>query len=448
MPQRCGATLGEFKVTGSNAQTQSFESLSAKALSAVYQAQTELIAAINKGDLDAQKKVVDWYCSALEPKLVAAVRLNARHKFKANLTDAGLCTIANTLDMKSECSEKVTLHARDKGNGKVRKILDFGNRHRTAQYIIRKFLSPHFMPKLFQAAGRDKIKSHKHKGVPGSLVAVKSRVEAGHVYFCHIDIIEFFQSFRIEELRKEGALGKRIPGKTLQAFAMGQGLHVGGHHSIPSNVRKEARRGIPTGSSLSPLIADMMVSRMPLPKALHSCVINYADNFMLLAASQQELEAIKTDFLTAVKDMPGGRFKVRIEDEGCFTDQVLTEFLGHSLRLQDGKLRFAVTPRNKDALLGRLDAILMQHKPEGMTPVEHWIESASEAYRFLQSWKRAFILCCGDDFDGLIDLALYGIEQQLKDTGCSLADLSACGKNEFTEEQFLLYCQKTRFSIY
>lgn len=394
----------------------------AKATAHMRAAQKELITAINKHDAVSQKEAIGYLLSAPEPRIHCAAVIGLSKKFRGDPSAKLIKRIANGFDLTTPINEKVIIFGRDKGGGKVRAILVFGNWHRTAQAVLRIILSCYYVPKGFQAAGRCGSAASDAKGIQGTLKAVKKEIEAGKLYFCHMDIKKFFPSFRIEKLGEEGALGNKLPMKTLHAFCTARGLHMSGDYTLPSSVRKEARRGIPTGSSLSPLIADMMVSRMPLPVSAYQDVFNYADNFMLLAKTKSELLEIKAQLMTAVEHIPGGCFSLRREAEGCF-EQSSVDFLGHNISFHDGKVHFRVMQENEEALYDRLSGFLYNGAEHDDPKLKvSMLARFRRSYSYILSWSQAFALC--ENSVELRDLAFVILEAHLTAGGYTVNDLS------------------------
>ena len=120
-------------------------------------------------------------------------------------------------------------------------------------------------------------------------------IESGKLWFAHLDIKEFYPSFKIEKLLGNAALEGILPKSTVANLVLARGLE---YVIDPGYLKRypllscasrllEARRGIPTGSCVSSLVAPMMVSRLQLSAAVAATLINYEDDFLLLASSKE-----------------------------------------------------------------------------------------------------------------------------------------------------------------
>src|SRR3546814_10287185 len=67
-----------------------------------------------------------------------------------------------------------------------------------------------------------------------------------------------------------------------------------------------ARLGIPQGSACSPIVSDYCMSRIPWSPSSGIALVNYADDFFLLATSIPLLAAGGDMLIDAVSEIPGG----------------------------------------------------------------------------------------------------------------------------------------------
>lgn len=388
---------------------------------AVRQHSKSLRLAVQIKDTVKVAEETNWFLTAYEPKVYFAIRLGRSPKL-GPLSPGQCLQAASQLDLVSRCDEKAAVIIKGKLNGGHRLILDFGIRYRIAQNILRLVLSAHHGPKPFQ---------YTHRGVPKAMKRVMELCDQGNVWFAHIDIKKFYPSFRIEKLRENAALGGLLSSKTLAAFVSARGLEVSVRsyelQKFPylsySNLLWEARRGIPTGSCLSSLIAPMMVSRLLLPAEVAAHLVNYEDDFFLLAKSKVELEKRIEAFESAVKGLPGGRFTLKQKSMGTLASSEVC-FLGHCLYRSGAKTCARLTPANIDCLFDTLDTI-GKPLPIGVTKKGQFektmVENCTLAFQYVNAWSKAFYMC--EDVIKHAEDALMMIKVWLADVGKSFDDI-------------------------
>lgn len=165
----------------------------------------------------AIESLTGWLLTSAHSKKFFALEVAGSGKLSNTPTLAETLSVAEQLDLEVAPPEKVDLRFKRKANGDARPILNFGHRYRTAHAILARVVSAHHRPAGWQFTTRGHKPAIKH--------ALKL-VNAGYKYAAHVDIKEFFGSFRVEKLLKDAALGGLISLKTVAAFAVGQKLEV------------------------------------------------------------------------------------------------------------------------------------------------------------------------------------------------------------------------------
>lgn len=363
-----------------------------------------------------------WLLSDPAPKSYFALRLGRSRKLKAK-SPTWCLEQANKLDLSSQSVEKADVILREKLNGSHRVILNFRLQHRIAQNIVRLVLAAHHKPRSFQFT---------HKGVPKAIQRVIDLVGQGNVWCAHLDIKKFYQSFLIEELLGNAALGGLLPSKTLAAFVLARRLDVCvraedlKHFSYLSypTLLWEARRGIPTGSCASSIVAPMMVSRMPLAAAVADHLVNFEDDFFLLAPTTDELEERIGALGSSVKAIPGGRFTWQLKSCGHLADTEAS-FLGHSISKNGGEVRIRLTHANRESLFHVLDELDKTLPVGGPTEAfeEAQLKNCAKVYQYIRSWRATFALC--EDVAEEAEDAMLMLEQVLADIGKSVSDIKS-----------------------
>ena len=156
-----------------------------------------------------------------------------------------------------------------------------------------------------------------------------------------------------------------------------------------------ARLGIPTGSGSSPLVGMFALSRLvwtPMPGVI---VVNYADDFLVLALSDKLRDAAGRVLIRATGELPGGHFELKLKSAGTIAEGV--DFLGHNLRLVNGAIRIRPTEANWEELarrMNRLDAKFgkLTCYPGKKNKVAAK-RCAAEMYAVVAGWIAAFRAC-------------------------------------------------------
>lgn len=149
----------------------------------------------------------------------------------------------------------------------------------------------------------DELDPKTHKGVRGAVEKLKSYVEDGYTWYVKADIIDFFPSIQQGDVLKKHVFPV-LPDKSLDK-------HIRAAFSveveISEDVRKifgdktdekfEAGTGLPQGSILSPLFANVYLHDFDTNMSDKGYVIiRYVDDFLILCKSEKEA---KQAFLTA-----------------------------------------------------------------------------------------------------------------------------------------------------
>lgn len=375
--------------------------------------QNALKAAISEGNALSIQRITNWFLISPAPRQCFAVEVARSGKIKPEPTLADCLNVVENLNFFAASPEEAKVLAVKKPSGNYRPVIAFGLEHKVAQKILREVLSAHHTRKCFQFTS---------KGIHAAIEAARDHIGEGYVWYAHLDIKEFYSNFRVDELLQDAALGGKLPNKVLANYVHGHNLKMSesvrviGGDELPSpkltSLVHQARRGIPQGSSLSPLVAEMMVSQMVIDLPLGVRLTNYADNFLLLAKTKAELEQSVVELEAAIKELPGGHFKLKDEGSGCLEADPL-EFLGHVLCAGSAGPRVVVSAPNHDRFYGELVQFDRCSGPYAAAANETSLEALrvrlAILYNYLISWKAAFRLC-----DNAGEIAATGF-QHLKD---------------------------------
>jgi hypothetical protein len=225
---------------------------------------TRIQKAHRAGDWPRYRYLTQKYLASLEARL-AATRLAARNmRWDRRPKQSELKSIAEKLNAFQGTQEVTKLILIPKGPGKFRPTLDFGIENRALQYLV--------LSVLYAIAELHPRQFATRRGVPAAIAYVIKAMEAGYVHAREIDIKNFYPSFDGSKLVELVPVQKRVSGRVLLSEHLNilpSTLH---HNTVLSKgaadthlegvsplqqYLADARRGIPQGSAVSPILAEM-----------------------------------------------------------------------------------------------------------------------------------------------------------------------------------------------
>lgn len=287
--------------------------------------------------------IADYLCCPrvkLACPFLAATKKGERHRPSLDK----IIEVPGELDPTQPLHETHRLVVKQKksDNGDLRFIHDYGPLHRTGQLMVHHVVERLIVPQAWQKT---------FKGLPHIVGIAKAELLTGKLYFATLDIEKHFGSFSTKEL----ANLLPIPQEWVEYV-------VGARHaSVNKNVKVTplctlpvsklillAQSGLPLGSICSPMIAAYSVSFLNWTPNPQRILLNYADNFLLLASSSQALSEGISEVIAAVGKLPAGKFKLKVQSEG--NASVGFEFLGHHLQLLQDKTLVEPSHWNVEAI--------------------------------------------------------------------------------------------------
>ena len=317
------------------------------------------------------------------PKFMLASAFHAAQR----LPLAKRCTLEAVIDCglllpTERISDPVWVVGKEKPDGSMRSICAFNIRHRTVQMAVKRVLSAFYVPKAFQFT---------EAGVPQAIKAVQSAAMSGYRYAARLDISKFYQSFGQHALTDLIPLPERVVEYVVLGRRLTMATKVKGKPSLDTNpVILGARQGIPTGSICSPIVSSFAMSRLQRQKLGDVVLVNYADDFMLLAKSEAALSAAVVKLTAAVSALPGGNFDLAVKGTGHLADGIV--FLGHHLRWQAETLTISVPDKGSLYFYKKLEEL-----DEQLT----WLPAKAETEAkivasqlgFVHGWAKAYAKC-------------------------------------------------------
>ena len=324
-------------------------------------------------------------------------------------------SIAEGINIGEQLDEAVKIRPEPKKSGGFRVVQDFGPRHRTQQDVIARVLGPHFKPRPWQ---------YGHRGVQHAIRAVKDLMAEGFAYGAKLDIRDFFSSFELELLAPELPL----PWQVAEHAVVGRHHKVelsnkgNGHQPLSltalqmTDLIYQARRGLPTGSGSSPIVAGVMMSRLPWATTVSQKLVNYVDDFLLLAESLAAREEGIKMLMDAAAQLPGGQFDLKLVAK-YHVDKGI-DFLGHQFtRNADGAVKTSVGIRGWNGLDNRI--VELDFNANASYSMQ--LKRLAQMLAYLRGWGRAFSAC--DDMKNIYSFWFEEISAMAKASGITMAEV-------------------------
>ena len=347
---------------------------------------------ISQGDEAGEQQLRNLMIS--DPKLILWPAFTANRKLKpAKRQPLEMCFhVANSLKLGEPLTEEVLVHPQKKKSGDYRAICEFGLWHRSSQELVLSIIGCYLHPQPFQ-----------FKGLASAIAAAKQAFGMGFLHAARIDVKKFYESFEFEKLSPILPLSLEVVEHAVFGrYMKAKGAYVKdlyASHSSWMTLLAQSRRGLPQGSACSPIIGAFCVTHLKWTPTPGVMLINYADDFLLLAKTPDLLEAAKGELVKAIAELPGGNFVSTIVEEGSVAQGI--KFLGHRLQLLQGVVKTTVSRETVaasysewnelDDRVGKYGLII------GNTNLAKAKELLARMWAFAQGWQSAFKEC--DDVD-------------------------------------------------
>ena len=262
-----------------------------------------------------------------DARLVAAADSNIKMKRRMRTPAHQLEPMAADIHAWRPIADAVTAHAVDKAGWDFRVVMAFPHKWRATQLLCRRAVEGSISLDPRQHA-------YRNGGRDEAVRRVLRELSAGKKWCAQLDVKEFFRNidrrrlYQIIPLPREvidnvvGPPGNILPGRIGNAIG-------------PISLVTVSREGISQGSSLSPLIAEAVVTTVLGDLRSAVSVINYGDNFMLVARTKAELKMAKSALTGAFRRSPHGPFRLT-DKSGLRRVCDGFEFLGYYFRVKRG----------------------------------------------------------------------------------------------------------------
>ncbi len=289
--------------------------------------------ALKTGNLKDIRKAVDRYLKSGPARTVSAVRGNLAHPIGQRLTLEGSYKLAKEFKPHKPLKEKVRVYGKKKSSGGERPICVFGHEHRLGQSMIKKLLKVRFKPCAWQ---------YTHRGPAAAIKYIRSLNPTAELCARKLDIKDFYGSFKETNLV---SFLNEMPDDVVRHIILSNdnALTAMDGSSLLGNLSQLASRGVAQGSVLSPLIGELAVSQLGWKGIAEVQMLNYADDFLLIAPDIETLDVATKALTSAVAALPGGHFSLLEKDMPDISSATSTfgagiVFLGYYLKIDKGGL--------------------------------------------------------------------------------------------------------------
>ncbi|MDQ1900711.1 hypothetical protein RAH32_09690 [Paracoccus sp. WLY502] len=267
--------------------------------------------------------------------------------------------LAERMNVFEACGEPVFLDlvARDESAYEYRYILSFGTENRARQILLRNLLKARW--------NVSRAQTMMNGGRNAAVQQVIRHYTEGYIHIAELDIKRCYKSFGMIGIQQMLHLPERVVRHVLSAASLNIDLSYTARrviyhdHDIPLTPMElfrglhgedwdEAQQGLIEGSKVSPFVAELLLA--PVCQAILASgagvVINYADNFLLMAKTKCGLETMKTILREKLRTHPAGPLTVG-EVYAKFALNSAFDFLGYKLVPGVSSLNPEISERNE-----------------------------------------------------------------------------------------------------
>ena len=336
----------------------------------------------------------------LSRKREGTISLLIRAEYEANkklplhrrVSPADVLRIARSVNLRVPSLEKVIVNATPKRNGALRPVMSFRTENKLRQRAVTNLLRPQ---SVFHA-GQTAL---PQRGTKFAVRRLRAALEVGCKFVVVADIKDFYPSIDANSLHKSLPLSKEVTNANIipkrSTLSSGHVInakdfvdHNNNHTHYPKiNIKgsrlsltfgQTSQRGIPQGSSCSPIVAEYLmkdfVSSFP-----EDSVTTFADDIVLFARTKKEATSYCSALRAAIEQHSAGSLSLKTATIRRTSDGF--EFLGYDFCTRKG--RELVRPSRQN--MRRIEAYLKW----ALTSIALGDDTAQAKSR-LKSWAAAF----------------------------------------------------------
>ena len=305
--------------------------------------------AIVAGDKQAEYRAKKAYLNSHHAKAVAAEQANRESKRKYL---GGVEHLAGSLNMSAPCEELVWVTSslqNTRSDGTARFVFNFGPEHQARQIMIKNA--------IYHPSQLSDDQTLTRGGAPEAIRRIMAAYAEGYHFVSELDIRKAYPSF---DSRRAGSLLQLSESVTENNLTLENTRVVPSNTCIKEQLYHDetfacspeelfsirygedfsyAQQGLLEGSKVSPFIVEMLLTAVcqTIRASGLGEVVNYADNFLLMARSRDDLSALESILREELRTHPVGALEVR----DCIYDYFpgrSFEFLGYRLDSQGDQL--------------------------------------------------------------------------------------------------------------
>ncbi|AYG59685.1 hypothetical protein [Rhizobium jaguaris] len=357
----------------------------------------------------AQYKARNWaqmLGSSMSGKIVALDAAYEGARFKKNRPQGeAFYAAAAALSLIRPGTEQIHIKAVNKKRyPDFRPIHAFGPAE-TARQLLFGWCAQPFMPvEPNQYATRN-------GGRPAAIKRMLELVENETFRFvATLDIKDFYPNVCRDWLKANLPVGVRVSANVVLAEnshtrsrLSGYGLASAFHCLSSCSLTYASRQGLLQGAASSSIVADAIVAQVlgtlhPTKAIADVELVNYADNFALLARTRRELEAAIQSLSAAFGQHPAGDMRLTCDGIKRLSDGFV--FLGYQIKRVRGKVEAVPTGKNVEKFARKFDRLAARQ-------VVGEDAGGKEMLRAVKAWRAAFREWQAGDFWILARLRAY-----------------------------------------
>ena len=333
------------------------------------------------GDRRQVRYLTDRYLRSYSGKLAATAKVNTILKGGERAKSKELVAIARTIDPFRPAAEQADVVPIKKANGNTRLLTLFGLKRSTEQRMVQLLLR-----RLHRPDPRQYAMQEGEDGRNGAARAVANAIRDDARWFIGLDITDYFTSIDTRRLHNLIPLPRRVIDNVICPPAMNDvRVRYNGLVDV-LRLAEASQSGVSQGSRTSPIVADIVIKHILDGLHLPATVINYADDFGVMARTKREVTAIAQSLIRALAHSPAGCLQLRNKVHGT-ARRVADgfEFLGYHFKSRRGTVICQPADKNLVNFNSKTCTYILAAVAGNPKALQH-------LRRYMRSWWSAFPL--------------------------------------------------------